>query len=108
MPQPDVETVSWIRFAFASVTVLTLLALLGWFLKYATLKGWFTPQAGRSGRRLTLKGSLSLDARRRVVLVQKDDREYTLLIGGNSDLLLESGPAPQYPDDDTPTGSKQC
>lgn len=91
MTPPDVESISWLRFAFASFTVITLLVLLGWGLKLATTRGWLSPHVGRN-KRIRLLSGLSLDARRRVVLIQKDDKEYTLLVGGSSDLLLDVSP----------------
>lgn len=89
MTPPDVESISWLRFAFASFTVLTLLAALAWGLKYATANGWLSPNASRT-KRLKLVSALSLDARRRIVLVEKDDKEYTILVGGSSDVLLDT------------------
>lgn len=43
--------------------------------------------------RLSVTGQISLDARRRVMLVRCDDREHLLLLGPNNDLLLESNAA---------------
>lgn len=91
MTPPDVESISWLRFAFASFTVITLLVLLAWGMKFATTRGWLSPNVGRN-KRMRLISGLSIDARRRVVLIQKDDKEYTLLVGGSSDLLIDVSP----------------
>lgn len=49
-----------------------------------------TRLAGRGGarRRLSLQESLSLDPRRRVVLLRCDGREALVLVGGAQDVLL--------------------
>lgn len=86
MPTADVESVSWLRFAFASITVVSLMALLAWGLKQLSLRGWLVPNTGTS--KLTLLSSLPLDGRRRLVIAQCDDVEYHLLLGPNNDLLL--------------------
>jgi flagellar protein FliO/FliZ len=44
-------------------------------------------------RRLALVESLTLDGRRRLLLVRKDGAEHLLLVGGANDLLVEAGPA---------------
>ena len=90
MQGPDAETVSWARFAFASLTVLGLMALLAWVLKYVSLRGWLTPKT--AGGRLSVLATLPLDARRKLVIAKCDDREYHLLLGPAGDLLLADKP----------------
>jgi len=90
MPTPDAESVSWVRFAFASVTVLGLMALLGWGLKLVSLRGWFVPKG--TGSRLSVLATLPLDARRKVVIVKCDQTEYHLLLGAAGDTLLAQKP----------------
>ncbi|MFG1311639.1 flagellar biosynthetic protein FliO, partial [Xanthobacter tagetidis] len=45
---------------------------------------------GRSGPRLTLVDSLNVDARRKLMLVRRDDVEHLILIGGTSDIVVEA------------------
>jgi len=91
MTETNIESISWLRFAFASFTVISLLALLAWVMKLATTKGWLLPNSDKN-KRLKILSGLNIDARRRIVLIQKDDKEYTLLIGGNNDLLIDVSP----------------
>lgn len=58
---------------------------------------------GRNGkRRLAVVEAASIDARRRLVLVRRDDTEHLLLLGVNSEVLIESGIRP--PRDTGPDG----
>ncbi|MGB1548152.1 MAG: flagellar biosynthesis protein FliO, partial [Alphaproteobacteria bacterium] len=58
-------------------------------------------------RRLGVVEVLPVDARRRLVLLKKDDREHLVLLGPGQgpDLLVESGPArnPSSDEKDKPT-----
>ncbi|HBM90297.1 MAG TPA: hypothetical protein DD400_00220 [Rhodospirillaceae bacterium] len=100
MLAPDIETISWGRFALASFTVVGLISLLAVGLKLFASRGWIRPSAATS--RLKFLTSLSLDSRRRLVLTRCDDKEYLLLLGGNNDLLLSSSPIPPASDKKTP------
>ena len=79
----------------------TLLALLGVFalLVLAAQRFGLVPGMARFGltpgreRRLTIVESLPLDPRRRLVLVRADGRDHLLLIGGESDLVVNTAPA---------------
>jgi flagellar protein FliO/FliZ len=79
----------------------TLLALLGVIALMAIGAQRFNlvPGMARFGlapgrvRRLSLIESLPLDPRRRLVLVRADGRDHLLLIGGESDLVIQSAPA---------------
>ncbi len=46
---------------------------------------------GRTGMRLGIVEYLEIDENRRLVLVQRDETEHLLLIGGQHDLLVEGG-----------------
>jgi flagellar protein FliO/FliZ len=47
-------------------------------------------------RRLAVIESLPLDNRRRLLLLRKDDREHLVIVGGASDVVLESGSSPKF------------
>jgi len=97
---PDVESISWLRFIFATVVVLGLMALLGWGLKLVSTRGWLTPRHAKG--RLKVVTSLPLDTRRRLVIAKCDDTEYLLLLGPAGDCVLSRSDAPQpSPTDDT-------
>lgn len=89
----------YLRFILALVFVLALLGLVAVAARRLGL-GYRTPaQKGRT-RRLSLVEIMPLDARRRLVLVQRDDVEHLVLIGGpGGDLLVEAGiRLPHLPD----------
>ncbi|MDD3183282.1 MAG: hypothetical protein PHD48_10845 [Alphaproteobacteria bacterium] len=91
MSQPDAETVSWLRFIFASTTVIGLMALLAWVLKYFSGRGWI--RAKNQPGRIGVLASFPLDGRRRLVIAKCDHIEYHLLLGPNSDIVLSQKPA---------------
>jgi hypothetical protein len=46
---------------------------------------------GRSGSRLGVSEYYEIDNERRLILVRRDDREHLILVGGNQDLVVETG-----------------
>ncbi|MGB0670861.1 MAG: flagellar biosynthetic protein FliO [Rhodospirillales bacterium] len=46
---------------------------------------------GARGRRLGIVEVVPLDAKRRLILVRRDDREHLVLIGGGADCVVETG-----------------
>lgn len=80
-----------LRFAAAFAFVIGLIALLA----YAA-KRWRGVGVGRPGRRLQVVEALGVDAKRRLVLVRADGREHLLLVGGESDLLIETKDAADF------------
>lgn len=80
----------YVQFFFALVFVLALIGLLALLARKMGF-GYRLPARGRRTRRLAVVEAMPLDARRRLVLVRRDSAEYLLLLGVNSDLLLEGG-----------------
>ena len=79
-----------IRALLSLVLVLGLIAGTGLLARRFGVGGTgFTLRKG-SRRRLGLVEQVSIDNRRRLVLVRKDDTEYLLLVGGGNDLHLET------------------
>ncbi len=75
---------------------LSLLAIIGVILFLAWLVrrfglGSIAPSAVQQ-KRLRVVASLGVGGKQRLVLVRCDDKEHLLLVGGNSDLLIESMP----------------
>jgi flagellar biosynthetic protein FliO len=70
----------------ALVFVLALIGLVAWLMR----RFGPTLRLGRAGR-LRLVETIALDSRRRLVLVRRDDTEHLLMIGGTSDLVIETG-----------------
>ncbi|OLP61391.1 hypothetical protein BJF93_00110 [Xaviernesmea oryzae] len=81
------------RFIFAIAMVgLALGALVGvlWLLKNRTAGGLLLRPTRLRTQRLTVLDSTVIDAKRRLVLVRRDDVEHLLLIGGPADLVVET------------------
>ena len=83
----------YLRFIFALLFVLGLIGGLAFAIRRLGLFDRFMGSPAGAGRRLRVLESLALDARRRLVLVQHDDAEHLILIGGGNDVLVESGAA---------------
>lgn len=81
----------YIRFVFALIAVLGLIALV----PAVARRFGFVPRAGRKGAgRLGIVEVATLDARRRLVLVRRDGVEHLLLLGPESETVVESGIRP--------------
>lgn len=75
------------------VVSLALLALLVvfWIIRLRRPKGHLTRDVGgRREPRLAVLDTAPVDARRRLILIRRDDTEHLILIGGPNDLLVES------------------
>ena len=63
--------------------------LLSWGLKRAGLGGPAMQKADK--RRLRVVEFLPIDHKRRLVLVRRDDREHLLILGAESETVVETG-----------------
>lgn len=90
MTTVDPESISWLRVIVAFAVVFGLLGLLGYALKYVSLRGIKLPGMKMRDQRLQIIESLPLDVRRRLVIVRRDDVEHLLLLGANQDIVVES------------------
>ncbi len=85
----------YLRFMFALILVLGLIGALTWAARRFGFGGQLTPNAGKTPR-LSVVEVRTLDSRRKLVLLRRDDREHLVLLGPNQDLHLEGGiPAPR-------------
>ncbi len=83
------ELTQYLQFALALVFVLAL--ILG--LAAAARRFGLTPRVTgpRGGpRRLSIVEVLTVDAKRRLVLVRRDDVEHLILLGASADLVVEA------------------
>ena len=80
-----------LKMLFAFVVVFALLALALWLLRRFT--GERLSNAGGRGRqpRLAVIDEAAVDNRRRLLLIRRDNVEHLLMIGGPTDVLVESG-----------------
>jgi flagellar protein FliO/FliZ len=76
----------------ALVLVLALIFALAWIAKRLGLGGQLA--TGRGKRRLGVQEVLSLDSKRRLVLLKRDGVEHLLLLGLNDDVVVETGIVP--------------
>lgn len=96
------ETTSLASIVLSLAFVLALIGLFGLLLKR------FGPGAGlpvrrKADRRLGIVEVLPLDARRRLVLVRRDEVEHLLLLGMGDDRVVETHITPPPPPPDTPS-----
>jgi len=76
--------------ALAALTfVLILMGGLVLALKKLGLTGALPAQLGN--KRLKLIEVLSLDGRRKVAIIQRDDVQHLILLGGNDETVIETG-----------------
>ncbi|MDA1098912.1 MAG: flagellar biosynthetic protein FliO [Proteobacteria bacterium] len=87
------EWASYLRFVLA---LLVVLGLIGGFAFLARRWGLGGIQTGKRDRseRLEVIEALSVDPRRRLVLIRRDDREHLLLLGQDSERVIETGITP--------------
>lgn len=86
----------YLRFLLALAFVLGLIATLAWAARRFGFGGNLMAMKGRNGR-LAVVESLMIDAKRRLVLIRRDDREHLLIIGPTSETVVESGIAGTLP-----------
>jgi flagellar protein FliO/FliZ len=81
---------NYLQFILALVFVLALIGLLAWAYKRFVL-GQKTALGTRRDARLEVLEFRNVDAKRRLVLVRRDDVEHLLLLGPASDTVVETG-----------------
>lgn len=80
------DPTQYLRYAAAFVFVLALIGALA----FAARAFGFLAQQRRPGeRRLSIIESLLIDARRRLILIRRDDREYLVLLSPHGDQILD-------------------
>ena len=82
------------RFVLALAFVVALIGACAWIARRFGLAGRLAARSG--ARRLTILEVLPLDAKRRLVLLRRDEVEHLVLLGQNSDLVIERGRAGEF------------
>lgn len=83
MPQP-------LMFFFAFLAVLAMIGAAAWLVRrFAGNRLGAHTKSGRMPR-LAVIDAAAVDGRRRLVLVRRDNVEHLLMIGGPSDIVVES------------------
>ena len=79
-----------LTFIFAFVAVLALILLVAWLVRrFAGNRLGTTANRGRMPR-LAVIDAAAVDGRRRLVLVRRDNIEHLIMIGGPTDIVVES------------------
>src|SRR5689334_25362111 len=79
-----------LTFVFVLVVVLALFGVIFWLVRrFAGNRLGANTQRGRMPR-LAVIDAAAVDGRRRLVLVRRDNVEHLLMIGGPSDIVVES------------------
>jgi flagellar protein FliO/FliZ len=79
-----------VTFIFAFLAVLALIGLAAWLVRrFASNRLGANTNRGRMPR-LAVIDAAAVDGRRRLVLVRRDNIEHLLMIGGPSDIVVES------------------
>ena len=79
------------RFVLALMIVVGLIGIFAFVLRRIGFGNIRTSSSSGQQRRLTIQEVASIDARRKLVLVRRDDTEHLVLLGLSQDLLIESG-----------------
>ena len=80
----------YFRFLFALIFVIALIALLALVARRAGFGYPVTLNKSLNARRLKIVETASVDGRRRLVLVRRDNVEHLLIIGQNSETVIET------------------
>jgi len=83
------------RFLLALIFVVALILVIAWLARRFGLGGRFV--AAGATRRLAILEVLPLDGKRRLVLLKRDGVEHLVLLGQQSDLVIERGSAGEFP-----------
>lgn len=75
---------------YSDVIVTSLIVLAGLFILLFAWRQFSKRVRGRKGQRLGISEYRELDQLRRLVLVRRDNVEHLLLIGGPSDVVVET------------------
>tara|TARA_B100001179_G_scaffold230988_1_gene219808 strand:+ start:415 stop:723 length:309 start_codon:yes stop_codon:yes gene_type:complete len=81
------DTPTILRFFFALVLVLIMMGGLGIVLKYVSNS---RVVRGNGTKRLSLTETLAIDHKRRAVILKCDEKEHLLILGTNSETLVET------------------
>ncbi|MCK5285241.1 MAG: FliO/MopB family protein [Alphaproteobacteria bacterium] len=78
----------FLRLLAAMAFVLALMGGLAITLKRLGLTG--CPNVPTQKKRLKLIESITLDSRRRAILLQRDDKQHLVILGANSETVIET------------------
>lgn len=88
------DTPSYLKLLASLTLVLGLMGGLAFVLKKLGLAGQVINAAGGQ-KRLKVVEALPLDARRRLVLLQRDDAQHLVILGPEGETVIETGIKPR-------------
>lgn len=94
------------RFVASLAFILGLIGLCAWVAKRLGLATGNIATKGNQ-KRLSVTEVKVVDAKHRLILIRRDDREHLILLGGERDLVIETGievPAEHIADSENPVG----
>jgi flagellar protein FliO/FliZ len=89
------EVPELLRVFFALMFVLGLMGALALIVKKLGLTGAIEQHNRGKQKRLKIAEVLPLDGRRRWVLLQRDDVQHLVILGGNEETVIETGIQPR-------------
>lgn len=107
MKAVEIDIGNYMRFVLALVFVLALIALMTVVARKLGFGHNTTMMSGKE-RRLGVVEIMPLDARRKLVLVRRDDKEHLLMLGPSSETVVERGIDRGARSDDEPRKSKDA
>jgi flagellar protein FliO/FliZ len=84
----EIDNVSYLKFFSALLFVLGLIGGIALLAKKLGM-GNRGPMRRDKNSRLSIIETMQLDAKRRIILIRRDDKEYMLLIGGVTELVVD-------------------
>lgn len=84
----EIEAVDYLKFVFALLFVLGLIAGLAALGKRFGM-GHRGPTGRGKSKRLRIVETMALDAKRRVILISRDDKEHLILLGNSKENVIE-------------------
>ena len=85
----DASLTDYLKYVLALVFVLSLIGIATVIARRAGF-GLSTRIHGKNSRRLAIVESLNVDGKRKLVLFRRDKTEHLILLGSDSDLLIET------------------
>ena len=95
---------NYLNFVLSLVFVLGLIALAAWGYRRFFMGQSVSARLGLATNRLRVVEVRGIDARRRLVLVRRDGVEHLVLLGPNSETVVETGIVPPA---DAPEGGSR-
>lgn len=81
----------YLKFFFALIFVLSLMGGLAYILKrLGWSQGGISPISSKTKKRMKIVEILPLDARRKAIIIQRDDQEHLVLLSGTGETVVET------------------